>query len=175
MVDHYSWTDARIEALKDGLRRGLSASEIAVEIGAPSRNSIISKANRCGLGNLRPQKADRPEPVTQRLRPKAFVPRVSVAPKPRSAPMMVAAPAPKPSTALVAIERHLPLLVLRGCDCRWPTKRDDEDEQWLFCAAPCLLEDSYCAAHKAASYAATPPRARKPVRNGFACMEAVAS
>ena len=51
-----SWTDERIERLKEMWSRGMTASQIADELGAVSRNAVIGKAHRLGLQS-------RPSPV----------------------------------------------------------------------------------------------------------------
>ncbi len=44
-----SWTEERIERLKDLWTRGMTASQIAEELGGVSRNAVIGKAHRLGL------------------------------------------------------------------------------------------------------------------------------
>jgi GcrA cell cycle regulator len=44
-----SWTDERIERLKEMWTRGMTASQIADELGGVSRNAVIGKAHRLGL------------------------------------------------------------------------------------------------------------------------------
>ena len=44
-----SWTDKRVEKLKELWGKGMSASEIADSIGEVSRNAVIGKAHRLGL------------------------------------------------------------------------------------------------------------------------------
>ncbi|HEY0313852.1 MAG TPA: GcrA family cell cycle regulator [Allosphingosinicella sp.] len=51
-----SWTDERIERLKGLWMQGMTASQIAEELGAVSRNAVIGKAHRLGLQS-------RPSPV----------------------------------------------------------------------------------------------------------------
>jgi GcrA cell cycle regulator len=51
-----SWTDERIELLKTLWGRGMTASQIADELGGVSRNAVIGKAHRLGLES-------RPSPV----------------------------------------------------------------------------------------------------------------
>src|ERR1700730_9170410 len=43
------WTDERVELLKKLWADGLSASQIAAELGGISRNSVIGKVHRIGL------------------------------------------------------------------------------------------------------------------------------
>jgi GcrA cell cycle regulator len=80
-----SWTDERIDRLKELWSQGKTASHIAEELGGVSRNAVIGKAHRLGLQS-RPSPVKPNEPA-----PKA---RAKKADKPESA-----APAPKPATA----------------------------------------------------------------------------
>jgi len=51
-----SWTDERIDQLRQMWERGMTASQIAEELGGVSRNAVIGKAHRLGLQS-------RPSPV----------------------------------------------------------------------------------------------------------------
>ena len=44
-----SWTDERVELLKKLWTDGLSASQIAAELGGVTRNAVIGKVHRLGL------------------------------------------------------------------------------------------------------------------------------
>ena len=44
-----SWTDERVELLKKLWSDGLSASQIAAELGGITRNAVIGKVHRLGL------------------------------------------------------------------------------------------------------------------------------
>ena len=44
-----TWTDERVELLKKLWADGLSASQIAAELGGVTRNSVIGKVHRLGL------------------------------------------------------------------------------------------------------------------------------
>ena len=79
-----SWTDERIEQLRNMWEKGLTASQIADELGGVSRNAVIGKAHRLGLKS-------RPSPVKPNETEEKPAPKAA-APKPAPAP----APAPKP-------------------------------------------------------------------------------
>ncbi|BAI97057.1 cell cycle regulatory protein GcrA [Sphingobium sp. TA15] len=87
-----SWTDERIDQLKAMWERGLTASQIADELGGVSRNAVIGKAHRLGLQS-------RPSPVKANEVPKKAAPPArkpapeAEAPKP-AAPVQHAAPTP---------------------------------------------------------------------------------
>ena len=44
-----TWTDERVETLKKLWTDGLSASQIAAELGGITRNAVIGKVHRLGL------------------------------------------------------------------------------------------------------------------------------
>ncbi len=44
-----TWTDERVEQLKKLWEDGLSASQIAAELGSITRNAVIGKVHRLGL------------------------------------------------------------------------------------------------------------------------------
>jgi GcrA cell cycle regulator len=89
-----SWTDERIERLKNMWAKGATASQIADELGGVSRNAVIGKAHRLGL-------EQRPSPVKageekEAKKPAAAAPAAAA---PKSAPK---AEAPKPAVAAAA-------------------------------------------------------------------------
>ncbi len=76
-----AWTDERIDQLKTLWDKGLTASQIAEELGGVSRNAVIGKAHRLGLKS-------RPSPVKSgKAKKKAAVkkPVPKAPPKPRAA------------------------------------------------------------------------------------------
>jgi GcrA cell cycle regulator len=91
-----SWTDERIDQLKAMWEKGLTASQIADELGGVSRNAVIGKAHRLGLQS-------RPSPVKANEAPKKAAPaRKPVAPAPeaeapRAAAPVAAPPPPRPA------------------------------------------------------------------------------
>ncbi|MCP3730105.1 GcrA family cell cycle regulator [Sphingomonas sp. MG17] len=90
-----SWTDERIETLRKMWDSGLTATQIAEELGGVSRNAVIGKAHRLGL-------ASRPSPVKPNApEAKAAAP-AAVTPAPAPAPRPEPAPAPKPAPVAAA-------------------------------------------------------------------------
>ncbi|HSX53711.1 MAG TPA: GcrA family cell cycle regulator [Sphingomonas sp.] len=84
-----SWTDERIETLRKMWDSGMTATQIAEELGGVSRNAVIGKAHRLGL-------ASRPSPV----KPNATEAKTAAAPATaEAAPAPRPAPAPKPAPA----------------------------------------------------------------------------
>lgn len=91
-----SWTDERIESLRTMWEKGLTASQIADELGGVSRNAVIGKAHRLGLKS-------RPSPVkaTDKVKPaKVAAPAAPKPAAPVSTPRAAAPPAaPRPAVA----------------------------------------------------------------------------
>ena len=110
-----SWTDERIDQLKGMWEKGLTASQIAEELGGVSRNAVIGKAHRIGLqsrpspvkANETPKKAAAPrKPPT----PEAEAPKAAAAPVAQPAPVRAAPPvaAPAPVEAAPASDAARP-------------------------------------------------------------------
>lgn len=95
-----AWTDERIERLKQMWEKGMTASQIAEDLGGVSRNAVIGKAHRLGLqsrpspvkGGEAPAAEPVPEPVTPPAKPPAA----------RKAPVREAAAVPEPAPAPAA-------------------------------------------------------------------------
>jgi GcrA cell cycle regulator len=87
-----AWTDERIDQLKSMWEKGMTASQIADELGGVSRNAVIGKAHRLGLQS-------RPSPVksTEVPRKKAAARKAPVAPRAEETPRAPAAPAAAPA------------------------------------------------------------------------------
>ena len=87
-----AWTDERIDRLKSMWEKGLTASQIADDLGGVSRNAVIGKAHRLGL-QARPSPV-KPNDAPESPAPVAAAP-VVPAPVPTAAPPAApAAPAP---------------------------------------------------------------------------------
>ena len=85
-----SWTDERIDQLKAMWEKGLTASQIADELGGVSRNAVIGKAHRLGLQS-------RPSPVKANETPKKAAPPRKPAPEVEAPKPMAAAAQPTPA------------------------------------------------------------------------------
>ena len=106
-----AWTDERIDQLKRLWESGMTASQIADELGGVSRNAVIGKAHRLGLqarpspvrandvGSTPAPDADRPAPATAPVSPPVANP---------AAPAPIAAePAPRPAPAPQVVMRSI--------------------------------------------------------------------
>jgi GcrA cell cycle regulator len=89
-----SWTEERIDKLKELWSKGMTASQIAEELGGVSRNAVIGKAHRLDLQS-------RPSPVKGGDGEAAAKPEPRKA-APRAAPKAAPAPAAAPSQPVQA-------------------------------------------------------------------------
>jgi GcrA cell cycle regulator len=144
------WTDERVELLKRLWLDGLSASQIAKQLGGVTRNAVIGKVHRLGLsGRAAPSQPARP--VFKAPRP----PRPAHTPAPRRAEtQQVAAPPPvfyveEPGSATV--------LTLGAHMCKWPIG-DPATDNFTFCGRR-SGDGPYCNEHARMAY--QPQQARK--------------
>jgi GcrA cell cycle regulator len=94
-----SWTDERIDRLKTMWEKGLTASQIAEDLGGVSRNAVIGKAHRLGLKSRpSPVKANDPDAKPAAAKPKAKL--IEKAPTPRAAPAL---PVARPMSSMPPI------------------------------------------------------------------------
>ena len=158
------WTDERVELLKKLWSEGLSASQIAAELGGITRNAVIGKVHRLGLSG----RAKSPSTAAPRPR------------KPRSSGMIrVSRPAIRGNTALayeyevepepelleIPAEQRKTLLQLNEHTCRWPVG-DPGATDFFFCGGDTANELPYCGYHCRVAYQPANDRRRqhRPVR-----------
>jgi GcrA cell cycle regulator len=109
-----SWTEERIDTLKKMWDSGLTATQIAEELGGVSRNAVIGKAHRLGLQSRpSPVKPNEPKaeaaPAAPKPAPAAPAPRAPVAPAPKP-PIEAAAPGAAAPAAEPRPESNAPVL-----------------------------------------------------------------
>lgn len=108
-----SWTEERIDTLKKMWDSGMTATQIAEELGGVSRNAVIGKAHRLGLQSrpspVKPNepKAEAAPPPPKPTPPAAPTPKAPVAAAPQapvepaSAPATAPEPRPEPSAPVL--------------------------------------------------------------------------
>jgi GcrA cell cycle regulator len=140
------WTEERVEQLKQLWTEGLSASQIARQLGGVTRNAVIGKVHRLGLaGRATPARAERPRlPTVRRLarpRPMQVV----------QAPIIEADP--------VVDENGNKTTVLTVSDrmCKWPIG-DPSTNEFHFCGHPPKAGSPYCEAHSVKAFQPTQSR-----------------
>lgn len=125
------WTPERIARLEYLWTRGLSASEIARELGGPAvtRSSVLGKALRLGLSK------------PPRKKPEA-----------RSVPATRAAPSPVvPQSRQGATDRRI------GRECGW-VYGDPRQPGWGYCGKPTTDGAQWCDEHRARVYVPRVPK-----------------
>lgn len=157
-----SWNDERVELLKKLWNEGLSASQIAGELGAVTRNAVIGKVHRLGLSG----RAKTATPAQQRPRKQAApvaarpAARTMSAPQVRgnvalaAQPMMEAYVETMPQIredVVVAMSRRVKIMELREAMCKWPMG-DPMQEDFVYCGADCNFGTPYCTHHSTIAY-----------------------
>lgn len=163
------WTEERIALLRKLWSEGLSATQIAKQLGGVTRNAVIGKVHRLGLaGRATPSRpAKRPirtrGPSAPRLA--QFAPwqqPASVEAQKTSREEFAAALARSQDLRPVTLEngRTMDVLALVESACHFPIG-DPTDTDFGFCGRGAFGESPYCADHARLCYA--PPKVRKEV------------
>jgi len=173
-----AWTDERVELLKKLWNDGLSASQIAAELGSVTRNAVIGKVHRLGLsGRAKTPTAGTPRPATPRKAPtrspshpmgngqgasQASMTRGANALAPQYAPEIDAeaeqTPAPSEDVVIPFSER-VTIMDLREYMCRWPMG-DPTTPEFRFCGGRSLTGMPYCGYHARIAYQPAADRRR---------------
>jgi GcrA cell cycle regulator len=162
-----TWSDDRVEQLKKLWEAGLSASQIAAELGNVTRNAVIGKVHRLGLSG----RAKSPATAAPRQRKT----------RPAQPMMRVARPVARGNTALaqvfeveaepdpvtfdnvVPMNQRLSLLELNEATCHWPVG-DPSSPDFFFCGGKALAGLPYCAQHSRVAYQPAADRRRQPAK-----------
>ena len=168
-----SWTDDRVAKLSKLWADGLSASQIAAELGGVTRNAVIGKVHRLGLsgrvksntgGGAKPRR----KPTTTarstggtggytRSRPSAS--RAGSGPTMRAQPDGDVLERVKPPENLVVPEsKKLTLLEITEDTCKWPTG-DPTMPGFSFCGHSTSDDKPYCEFHNKLAF--QPPSERR--------------
>lgn len=147
------WSDNRVEQLKKLWEAGLSASQIAAELGGISRNAAIGKIHRLGLvraPKLKPKQHSVAAPSRAPLA-KSSVGRNFKAPRMvgNAALAQVFEVEVKPEEAcdnVLLMHRHVTLMELTSDNCHWPIG-DPQTSGFVFCGGEAVARGPYCAHH----------------------------
>lgn len=158
------WDDERVELLKKLWAEGLSASQIAAQLGGVSRNAVIGKVHRLKLSSrgratppqARTKKPNGQAPAPRQPRGQQFRPSTptvgATALQPRFEAEPVVEQAPRPALELVApSSRRLKLVELTERTCKWPNG-DPLTEAFHFCGNDIGETGPYCAYHARIAY-----------------------
>lgn len=161
-----SWTDERVERLKKLWNDGLSASQIAADLGGVTRNAVIGKVHRLGLSG-RAKSPSRP------AAPRAKRSGSNFNSRPRTARTTQSGSGQGSVTAFggrQAPVRHeeieapvplkLELVQLTEMTCKWPIGDPAEDD-FHFCGHGVKEGGPYCAYHANLAYQPLADRRRE--------------
>lgn len=170
LAEPLSWTDERVERLKTLWLEGLSASQIAAELGGVTRNAVIGKVHRLGLsGRAKPQV--QPSRPASPPRPKSQ-PRASSSPARPVRPLSIGNVALKADQTVEVRQRIRPveeegpivfervtILNLTETTCKWPVG-DPGRPDFFFCGRKSDQGIPYCAHHARIAYQPSSDRRR---------------
>ncbi len=170
MTDAGGWTEERVELLKKLWGEGLSASQIAAQIGGGvTRNAVIGKVHRLGLSGR--AKTNAPQASQQRPR-KPLARPLSPSPAPLSiepnpAPVLEAVETAEAAEAqtehrdevVVPLSERVTIMELRESMCRWPMG-DPTTPEFRFCGARTITGLPYCTHHARIAYQPAAERRR---------------
>jgi GcrA cell cycle regulator len=169
-----TWTDERVETLKQLWKDGLSASQIAARLGSVTRNAVIGKVHRLGLAG----RATKTRVATRRVRrapnqPNALNQARRVPQKARfqasgnpALRELYAQPEPVQHIEELVIpmnERKYIQTLTESC-CRWPIG-DPQLAEFHFCGKKKVNGLPYCDHH--ARRAFQPPQTRRRDMGGI--------
>lgn len=175
------WTDERVETLKKLWMEGLSASQIAGELGeGVTRNAVIGKVHRLKLSarakptNAAPRARPAPRPAPRRVASPAAtlsagISSMSAAAKVRpvmARPQSIGATAlaqspemdaelyvaPVAAELFIPEDKRLNLLQLTESTCKWPIGDPLNKKDFYFCGQHSLETGPYCEFHSRRAY-----------------------
>ncbi|HRH19801.1 MAG TPA: GcrA family cell cycle regulator [Brevundimonas sp.] len=146
------WTDERVADLKKLWLDGLSASQIAKQLGGVTRNAVIGKVHRLGLsGRAAPSQPSRPAFRAARPRP-AQAPSAPRRIDPAPRVVATAAPSvPAPRPAVLDLPGTATVLTLGAHMCKWPIG-DPSSDEFSFCGRRSDEGQPYCVEHSRVAY-----------------------
>ena len=162
-----SWTDDRVALLRRLWEDGQSASKIAAQLGGVTRNAVIGKVHRLGLGGRARGAEEAPASTPT---PKAVEIETAIAVVETQAPEPVAilahrpapvfpTPAPAPEPVALAVSKRVTIMDLRESMCRWPLG-DPTTPEFRFCGARSITGLPYCTHHAQIAYQPAAERKR---------------
>jgi len=157
-----SWTDDRVATLTKLWADGLSASQIAAELGGVTRNAVIGKVHRLGLsGRAKPTSTARKPKVSRaassgfnagRKNPRALAGRANATNARPARPLIEDIPVP--------VSKKLDLVELTEKTCRWP-HGDPSTDDFHFCGNTPKEDEPYCEYHCRMAYQTQTDRRRE--------------
>lgn len=149
-----TWTDERVESLKRMWGEGLSASQIAAELGGITRNAVIGKVHRLGLsGRAKSPSAGVPRPRKARAHSLLRVSRPTIRGNTALAQAYDIEFEPEPELVdnVIPLGQRRTILELTEETCRWPIG-DPGSPEFFFCGGQTVVGLPYCSYHSRVAY-----------------------
>ncbi|MBZ8133854.1 GcrA family cell cycle regulator [Afifella sp. IM 167] len=155
-----SWTDERVDLLKKLWQEGLSASQIAGELGGVTRNAVIGKIHRLGLSGrgqptstIKRSRRARTAPAVRQRRTVT----IGATALQAEEEIEIAAEVRPTHSVVVPISKRLSIEKLTERTCKWPIG-DPSEEDFYFCGCDSLEGVPYCEYHAGVAYQGSDPR-----------------
>jgi GcrA cell cycle regulator len=150
-----SWSDERVELLRRLWSEGLSASQIAAELGGITRNAVIGKVHRLGLsGRAKSPSSAAPRPRKPRAPSQILrVSRPALRGNTALAPMyeLDIEPEPELTENIIPLGQRCSILELSEDKCHWPIG-DPGAPDFFFCGGKTIEGLPYCGYHSRIAY-----------------------
>jgi len=167
-----NWSDERVETLKKLWAEGLSASQIAAQLGGVTRNAVIGKVHRLGLSGRTKTPTPAPRAARPKMRPPSSPPQsrpsqpltfgataLKIVDRPEAEARPQAEPAPAIPFPVPDAGARVTILQLNERTCRWP-EGDPASPDFRFCGASSEVGVPYCQYHCAVAYQPSVERRR---------------
>lgn len=151
------WTEERVSLLRKLWTEGLSASQIAKQLGGVTRNAVIGKVHRLGLAGRatpsrpakRPVRAARPRPISG-----------PSAPRLRAPPSLPTVNIPHLDPVVLESGKTATVLTLNDRMCKFPIG-DPTEADFAFCGRDACGTGPYCQDHARLAYQPSQARRRR--------------
>jgi len=166
-----NWTEERVETLRKLWADGLSASQIAAQLGSVSRNAVIGKVHRLKLSSRGRSTAAAPR-VKKQASATTVVQKVKTVAPTRAITATIGSSALKiafdaepiaryrpAQDVVIPISRKLHLVELTERTCKWPNG-DPLSEAFSFCGADSADTGPYCRYHSRIAFQPASERRR---------------
>ena len=175
-----SWTDERVELLRQLWLDGKSASQISTQLGhGVTRNAVIGKVHRLGLAGRAKAPSSTAAPPRAASAPR-MSPRPASSGAPRAAvrgatalalaaePALDTRPVYQEDDVVVPMSLRVTIVDLKEAMCRWPLG-DPTSSDFRYCGSP-AASGPYCAHHGKLAYQPVQDRRRERERERRALM-----
>ena len=164
-----SWTEDRVSRLTKLWADGLSASQIAADLGGVTRNAVIGKVHRLGLSGRAKPASSTASRIKRQPRSAGYAstraPRATARTSGANALNIDAVAEvrfrPKPiEDVVIPISRHVTVMQLTEDTCKWPNG-DPQNSNFSFCGHRSKETTPYCEFHSKLAFQPASERRRR--------------